>query len=179
MTERRPAHEPVPDFVERQIEEARARGAFDDLPGHGRPQEGLDQPHDELWWLKRKLRDEHVSELPPALRAKVERDRAVDEALVAVDEEAVRAILEQVNTLIRRINRTTVHGPPTTVGPVDVDALVARWRTEPAGLAAAARSRDAALAAAEADATAEGAEAPATRLARIVRVLRRWTGRTR
>ena len=57
MTERRPPHEPVPDFVERQILEAQARGDFDGLDGHGRPLPGLGKPDDELWWVRRKLRD--------------------------------------------------------------------------------------------------------------------------
>lgn len=142
MTERRPAHETVPDFVERQIREAQARGAFDELAGHGRPLPGLDQPHDELWWVKRKLREENVADLPPALRARAERDRAVVTAMEAADEQSARRTMEDVNELIRRINRTTVHGPPTSVGPVDVDELVARWRAGPAGVAAARRERE-------------------------------------
>ena len=61
MTRRRPPHETVPDFVERQIREAQERGDFDGLAGHGQPLPGLGAPDDELWWIRRKLRDEHLT----------------------------------------------------------------------------------------------------------------------
>lgn len=121
MTERRPAHESVPDFVERQIRAAQERGAFDALPGAGEPLEGLDRPHDDLWWVKRTLRDENITELPPALRARRDRDRSLADALEAPTEQAVRRVVEAVNQRIRRINRTNVDGPPTATGPHKYD----------------------------------------------------------
>jgi len=38
--------------VERQIRQAMERGAFDDLPGAGKPIPGAGQPDDPLWWVK-------------------------------------------------------------------------------------------------------------------------------
>ncbi|MFL5411794.1 MAG: DUF1992 domain-containing protein, partial [Myxococcales bacterium] len=53
---RRPPSEPFESFVERQIREAREAGELTDLPGQGRPLPGLDDPPDEMWWVKEKMR---------------------------------------------------------------------------------------------------------------------------
>src|SRR5215218_2217953 len=65
MTERKPPGVGFETWVERQLREAAERGAFDDLPGAGKPIPDLDKPHDELWWVKQKLRDEGLAWLPP------------------------------------------------------------------------------------------------------------------
>lgn len=129
MTERRPSHETVPDFVERQILEAQERGDFDGLTGHGRPLPGLGAPDDELWWVRRKLRDEHLTGLPPALEARRAREEALAAIAAAVDEAAVRRIVAGANACIRRVNRTAVSGPPTATMPLDLDEVLATWRT--------------------------------------------------
>ncbi len=128
MTERRPAHETVPDFVERQILEAQERGDFDRLAGHGRPLPGLGQPDDELWWVRRKLRDEHLTGLPPALEARRARAEALTAVAEASDEATVRHVVEGANACIRRVNRTAVSGPPTGTMPLDVEEVLATWR---------------------------------------------------
>ena len=46
----------------------------------------------------------------------------------ASDERVVRERLEVLNARIRKLNRTHVAGPPTTLAPLDVEAAVARWR---------------------------------------------------
>ena len=66
--------------------------------------------------------------LPPALaiRREVELTR---EAIAAADDEAkVRELVTAVNERIREVNRTVISGPPTTVMPMNVDDVVARWR---------------------------------------------------
>jgi hypothetical protein len=40
----------------------------------------------------------------------------------------VRERLEALDARIRKINRTTISGPPTTLAPLDVEEIVARWR---------------------------------------------------
>ena len=65
MTDRKPAGVGFGTWVERQIREAAERGEFDNLPGAGKPIADLDKPHDELWWVKDKLRREQLSYLPP------------------------------------------------------------------------------------------------------------------
>ena len=60
MTERKPPGVSWETWIDRQVREGMERGDFDDLPGHGRPLRDLDQPRDELWWVKDKLRREGV-----------------------------------------------------------------------------------------------------------------------
>ena len=78
MIERRPTLSDWESSVERQIREGIERGEFDNLPGAGKPLEGLDGPHDEEWWVKQKLRREQVSGLPPALAVRKELEVALD-----------------------------------------------------------------------------------------------------
>ena len=127
MTTRKPAEMSFEGWIERQIQEAQQDGRFDALPGRGRPQR-TDDAADPHWWTKQLLRREQVDVLPPALELR----RGVERALAALpamrDERRVRALLESVDAEIRRVNRTTTAGPPTTQAPLDVEALVAAWR---------------------------------------------------
>lgn len=132
MTERKPPGVSWQHWTDHQIRDAEARGLFDDLPGKGKPISDLDRPHDELWWVKKKLKEEKVSFLPPALaiRREVEITRAAVAA--ATEEDAVRRLLGNLNDRIREVNRTTISGPPTTVMPLDVEEEVQKWRALPA-----------------------------------------------
>ncbi len=128
MTDRKPRDTTVESWVERRIREAQERGAFDDLPGHGRPIAGLGRTHDDDWWVKRKMRDEGISYLPPSLLLRKDVETALRDARDARTEEDARAILEDVNARIRAAIRTPLHGPPLNRRPIDVEAAVARWR---------------------------------------------------
>jgi len=131
VTERKPAGVSWGSWIDRQIEKARQRGDFDDLPGSGRPIADLDQPHDEMWWVKRKLRDEGVSFLPPTLAIRKDlQDTLARLGSIATEAEARRA-LEELNTRIRKVNRTATDGPPSSTMPVDVEAVLADWRAGP------------------------------------------------
>lgn len=114
-------------YVERLIREAQEEGAFDRLRGEGRPLP-LTGFLEEAWWIKEKLRRERLSDLPEALAIRLEAERVLAEVARLSDERVVRERLEELNGRIRKINRTTVAGPPTTLAPVDVDAVVERWR---------------------------------------------------
>jgi hypothetical protein len=114
--------------VEQQIRDGIARGEFADLPGKGKPLEGLDRDHDEDWWLKAKLRAERLSYLPPTLRIRKELEEARDAISAASKESVVRRIVDDINARIRDINRRGAEGPPSTVMVLDVEAEVARWR---------------------------------------------------
>ena len=64
--------------VEKQIREAQELGAFDDLPGKGKPLPGIDGPDDELWWVKNMIRREGLSTdllLPPSIQLRKEIDQ--------------------------------------------------------------------------------------------------------
>lgn len=65
-----------------------------------------------------------------------ERDQAMQRVTEARTEREVRDILESLNTMIRRVNATVTIGPSTTIGPLDVEAVVDAWRRgheDPAG----------------------------------------------
>jgi Domain of unknown function (DUF1992) len=114
-------------YVERLIREAQEQGEFDHLRGAGRPLP-LTGALEEAWWIKEKLRREKLSDLPEALAIRLEAERVLAEVARLSDERVVRERLETLNARIRKLNRTTVAGPPTTLAPVDVEAVVARWR---------------------------------------------------
>jgi hypothetical protein len=128
MTERKPPGIGFQTWVERQIREAMERGEFDNLPGAGKPIPDLDKPHDELWWVKQKLRREHLSYLPPTLALRKEAEDALAAALAARSERQVRRILAAINRKIAEGNRTAASGPPLDLMPFDVDRVVGDWR---------------------------------------------------
>ena len=128
-------HNPAPRIgprwesaVEQEIRAAITRGEFDGLSGSGEPIDGLDEPHDELWWVKDKLRREELAVLPPSLAVRRDRDQLIANVHTLRTEAAVRAAAEELNERIRKVNRYGSSGPPTSLMPQDVDAIVARWR---------------------------------------------------
>jgi hypothetical protein len=128
MTERKPPGIGFQTWVERQIREAIERGEFDNLPGAGKPIPDLDKPHDELWWVKDKLRREHLSYLPPTLALRKEAEDALAAALAARSERQVRRILAAINRKITEGNRKAASGPPLNLMAFDVDRVVGDWR---------------------------------------------------
>jgi hypothetical protein len=133
MVERKPPGVSWESFVDRQIREAQQRGEFDDLPGAGRPLPDLHRPHDELWWIRRKMKDEGLSYLPPTLQVRRDVERAREEIAAAPSEARVREIVQQVNARIRRVNRTVLSGPASTVMPLDEEAVIRQWRVDRPG----------------------------------------------
>jgi hypothetical protein len=118
MTQRKPPGTSWESWIEAQIRVAMEAGAFDNLPGAGKPLPDIDREYDPLWWVKQLTQREQLSLLPPSLELlrKVERELATIDKLP--DEATVR----------RRVNATAVEGPPTRLGTLDVDQVVARWR---------------------------------------------------
>ncbi|GAA3937196.1 DUF1992 domain-containing protein [Microbacterium soli] len=133
------------DFVETAIQVAIRRGEFDDLPGAGKPIEGLGTTHDPDWWIRRKIESENLSGLgPPALMLRVE-DRGLDADLDGLGrEEDVREVVEDFNRRVIEARRQLLGGPPVVTRPRDVDAEVRAWRMRrEAARAAAERETDA------------------------------------
>ena len=128
MTGHKPPGVGFGTWVERQILEATARGEFDDLPGAGKPIPDLDEPHDELWWVKGKLRREQVSWLPPTMALRKEAEDALEAAARAGGEDEVRRIVADINRRIVEGNRKAASGPPLNLAPFDVERVLARWR---------------------------------------------------
>jgi hypothetical protein len=124
---RKKAGETHERFVERLIREAQDDGAFDRLSCAGKrlPLTGF---LEEAWWIKEKLRREKLSDLPEALAVRLEAEQVLAALAGETDERVVRERLEALNARIRKVNRTTVAGPPTTLAPLDVEEAVRRWR---------------------------------------------------
>ena len=127
MTDRKPPGIGFETWVERQIRAATERGEFDNLPGAGKPIEDLDEPHDELWWVKRKLRRERFSYLPPTMALRKESEDALEAAARAGSEAEVRRIMADINAKIVEGNRKAASGPPLNLMPFDVERVVGAW----------------------------------------------------
>src|SRR6516165_6994955 len=115
MTERKPAGMSWESWIDAQIRVAREEGAFDNLPGAGKPLPNLDQEYDPDWWVKQLIKREQISMVPPSL----ELLRKVEKELAAI---------EKLDDEIAKVNATVMEGPPTRLGNLDVDQIVARWR---------------------------------------------------
>lgn len=116
-------------WVDLQIQQAMARGEFDDLPGTGKPIEGLGATHDPDWWLKKLVEREQVSGvLPPSLQLRKD-DAELDAVLDRESSEGVvRELLETFNRRVVNARRQLQGGPPVITPTRDVDTEVAAWR---------------------------------------------------
>lgn len=115
-------------WVDLQIQKAMARGDFDDLPGAGKPIADLGTQHDPDWWLKRMIKREQVSVLPPALQLRKENaelDGLLDKLAA---EREVRREVEEFNARVLRARYTPMDGPPLVTQPRDVEETVTAWR---------------------------------------------------
>jgi Domain of unknown function (DUF1992) len=129
MAERKPPGMTFTSWIDQQIDEATQRGAFDDLPGAGKP---LPQhPEDDgQRWLREYLRREGVSAdelLPPPLKLRKERAWLVEHIAEMASEDEVRQAVSELNHRIAEFRRIPV-GPPIFVPLLDSGEMVARWR---------------------------------------------------
>jgi hypothetical protein len=90
----------------------------------------LDRPRDELWWVRKKLQREKVSYSPPAISLRREVDDALEQIATASTETEVRTVVASINDRIRYVNSHTISGPPTSIGVLDVEDVVRKWRQE-------------------------------------------------
>lgn len=116
-------------YVENVIQQAIRRGEFDDLPGAGKPLEGLNGRHDADWWIRRKIEREQLTGLgPPALTLRVE-DAELDDRLDRVHRESeVRELIEDFNRRVIEARRQLMGGPPVVTATRDADREVRAWR---------------------------------------------------
>ncbi|HQV57479.1 MAG TPA: DUF1992 domain-containing protein [Ilumatobacteraceae bacterium] len=128
MTQRKPPGISWESWSEQAIAEAMRRGEFDNLEGSGRPIDDLDGAHDELWWVRRKLRDEDVDALPPSLALRRDREQFLNNLATIGDEATVRRLTDELNERIRKLNRYGASGPPSTLTVMDPERIVERWQ---------------------------------------------------
>lgn len=122
----------VPTVVDKAIEQATREGAFDNLPGAGKPLR-LESSDDPEWWVKGFIQREGLDfseALPGPLQLRRERAGFPDSLLHLIDEDQVRDHLEDFNARVVADRRRPVAGAtsPPVVGRVDVDEVVAAWR---------------------------------------------------
>jgi hypothetical protein len=153
-------------WVELQLQRARDRGDFDDLPGYGKPLD-LGEPGDRDWWVKKLVEREQLSVLPPALQVRKD-DAELDGRLDRLgSEREVRKVVEEFNAAVRAARIQPLGGPPMVTPERDVDAEVASW----------AERRDARREAARQRAEERARDERAERAARHRRILGRLPGR--
>lgn len=128
MTQRKPPGKKWETWTEEQIRRAQEEGAFDRLEGAGKPLPDLTAPYDPDWWAKKLVRRERVSILPPALELRKKVEAELEKIWALRQESQVRARVAALNAEIARLNSRASEGPPTTLAPLDVEAVVARWR---------------------------------------------------
>src|SRR5688572_9080829 len=124
MTARKPPNMGWESWVEAQIREAQERGEFDNLEGAGKPLPGIDDPPDDLWWVKKLLKREELAITPPTLGLRKAREDLMDNLGRLKSEDAVRAAVTELNAKIREVNAKPTSGPPSTLMPLDVERVV-------------------------------------------------------
>jgi len=130
MTERKPADMSFPSWIDQQINEAAERGAFDHLPGAGKPLPRRDETDAGQAWLRDYLRREGVPAeemLPAPLRLRKEAERLAESVPAMRSEQEVREAVTDLNQRIRDWRRFPLDSP-IFVALVDEAAMVSRWQ---------------------------------------------------
>src|ERR1700722_665248 len=129
MTERKPPGMNFTSWIDQQIQEAQDRGAFDDLPGAGKPLPT--RPADDgLGWTGQKLERKGAPAddlLPPPLKLRKERARLMEAVQDLGSEQEVRDAVSDLNRRIAEWRRIPA-GPPVFVPLLDSGEMINRWR---------------------------------------------------
>jgi Domain of unknown function (DUF1992) len=130
MTERKPSGMSFRTWIDKQIDDAADRGAFDNLPGAGKPLPKRTDDEDGQAWVLDYLRREGVPTdvlLPPPLKLRKEAAVLAETVPRLRSEQDVRAAVAELNDRIIEWRRIPI-GPPIFVPLVDEDAMIAAWR---------------------------------------------------
>jgi Domain of unknown function (DUF1992) len=128
MTERKPAGMSFTSWIDQQISEAAERGAFDNLPGAGKPLPKRDDGPEA--WLHKWLRREGVSAeemLPTPLKLRKQSERLAEAVPSLRSEQDVREMVAGLNERIMQWRKLPL-GPPVFVPLVDEEQMVCLWR---------------------------------------------------
>lgn len=117
------------------LDEAFARGEFDNLALAGKNIDHITSNNDPDWWLKSMMHREHISGLgPPALLLRVE-DEKMEQTLDALpSEKLVREHIEDFNQRIIEARRQLLGGPPVVTALRDAASEVLAWQQRRASL---------------------------------------------
>lgn len=118
-------------WIDRQIREAQERGEFDNLPGAGKPIEGLGDRRPDDWWARRLIEREQLDvPLPTSLALRKEVANLAATLADERSEETVRELVADLNRRVLEARRLPVSGPPLFVRTVDVEETVQQWQQE-------------------------------------------------
>ena len=114
-------------WVDLQIRQAMERGEFADLPGYGKPIEGLGAEHDPDWWIKRLAEREKIAVLPFSLQLRRD-DAELDDLLDRLNVEAeVRREVEEFNRRVIAARFRLPEGPRLITMTRVLDETVLAW----------------------------------------------------
>lgn len=131
MTERKPPEISFTSWIDQQISEAAERGAFDYLPGAGKPLPQREEADFGQAWLRDYVRREGVPAeelLPPPLKLRKEIERLAERVQDMRSEQEVRKSAAELNQRIMEWRRIPL-GPPIFVPLVDEEVMVGRWQS--------------------------------------------------
>ena len=137
MTERKPPEISFVSWIDQQINEAAERGAFDNLPGAGKPLPRGEAGGDA--WLRNYLAREGVAAeelLPTPLKLRKERERLAETVSELRTEAEVREVVRDLNRRIMEWRRIPT-GPSIFLALVGEETMVSRWREAQAAAPAA------------------------------------------
>lgn len=110
------------------LDEAFARGDFDNLALSGKNIDHITSTNDPDWWLKSMIRREQLSGLgPPALTLRVEDQQLTSTLDALATASAVRAHLTDFNQRIIEARRQLLGGPPVITKLRDIDDELQAW----------------------------------------------------
>jgi hypothetical protein len=130
MTERKPPGTSFTSWIDQQISAAQERGAFDDLPGAGKPIPRGRASEDGQAWLRDYLHREGVPTeelLPTPLKLRKEVERLAETVRLLRSEQEVRDVVAELNERIMDWRRIPL-GPPVAVPLVNAEAMVSSWQ---------------------------------------------------
>jgi hypothetical protein len=130
MTERKPPNMSYTSWIDKQIREAEDRGAFEDLPGAGKPLPTRGEFSAEAWARDYMRREGIPGEdaLPAPLKLRKESERLAESVHLLRSEQEVREVVAELNDRIMAFRRLPADGPPVVVRLVDGDEMLRRWR---------------------------------------------------
>jgi hypothetical protein len=135
MTERKPPEISFTSWIDRQINEATERGAFDNLPGAGKPLPDRGGSDGQAW-LRDYLNREGVPAedlLPVPLRLRKEIERLTGTVRELPSEQQVRDFVAGLNQRITEWRRIP-QGPQVFLPRVDEETVVRQWREGRSGI---------------------------------------------
>lgn len=128
MSDRKPHGQGWTNWVDELVAKAEREGAFENLPGAGKPIRDLDKPYDEDWWLRSLLEREQLGITPEPLELRKKIELLREELPKLRDERSARGALLAINALVGRVNALPPAPGIAPVAPVDVEAELKAWR---------------------------------------------------